>query len=252
MLAWENDMKKASRVCKQAERAYGKPTFPPAWAILLHDYCYVREDNLVADFTWLDQNNTGIVPETDFLAVLEELRARLPANQHLLDRKLLGPLRVENAKPKAIYYTLFLNGRTLLPVKFLMRSYETKVKRTKARKLPPSRDEPFPISLQPASAAAGGLVPRHRLVTDWSVYDRDHPPDHPIQDDSAWYMEPAEPQMIQLTTAVRQRDEHTIADALYNNPGTQVNMPDRYLRTPLMVATRMGDLNMVKWLVEAG
>ena len=252
MVARENGMKKAIKACKQAERAFGKSHFPPAWAIQLHDYCFEREEKLVADFKRLDPENTGMILETDFLEVLHDLKAALPGNEKVLENKLLHPIRVEDAKPKATYYRAFLDGRKLLPKKFLMSSYEPKVKKTKPRKLPKTKDKPLTICMQPASASDGGLVPRHFLDTDWSLYDRDHPPDHPLRDDSAWYMDPIELQMIQLTTSVRQRDEHTIADAFYDNPGTQVNMSDRYLRTPLMVAASVGDVDMVERLVKAG
>lgn len=251
-MARENGMKEAAKACKLAERAYGKAKFPPAWAVRLHDYCFERQERLVAEFTRLDPDNIGAIRETEFLAVLEDLGATLPTNVKMLEKKLLKPHRVENSKPKATYYRLFLGGHKLLPKKFLMSAYVPKVKRTKPRRLRKTKDKPFAICRQPASAAEEGLVHRHLLVTDWSLYDRDHPPDHPIQDDSVWYVAPAEQQMIQLTASLRQRDEHTIDDAFYDNPLTQVNTPDLYWRTPLMIAARMGDLEMVKWLVDAG
>ena len=138
---------------------------------------------------------------------------------------------------------------------------------------------PIPICLLPRPTVPDAYVPLHVDFTDFSRFDRDHPPVHPLQDDSAWYMARPAPTKVPLNTALRQIDRQTVTNAVRDSdqqrqmaeaeaeaeaagaavvrrpplgPDAQVNAVDTLLKSPLAVAAAMGNLELVKLIVEAG
>ena len=84
----------------------------------------------------------------------------------------------------------------------------------------------------------------------FSRFDRECPPDHPLQDDSAWYLDRPGKSYIKFTDAIKHSDMETIKDAF--DMGRDVNVKDEYYKTPLMIACAAGNVDMVKFLLERG
>lgn len=179
---------------------------------------------------------------------------------------------------KQIQYNVLLGGRKIVPKKYHLASFEPKFKKTKKPKKVKVKQKPIPICLLPPVAVPDSFVPLHADFTDFSRFDRDHPPVHPLQDDSAWYMERRQPTKIGLNIAVRQLDWQTVVNAVHDadqqrqmaeaetaaasagavvrkpplGHDAQVNAVDTLVKSPLAVAAAMGNLELVKLLVEAG
>ena len=94
------------------------------------------------------------------------------------------------------------------------------------------------------------LFPRHIHFTDPNRFDRDKPPVHLIEDDSAWYMQPPEKMYMNLHDAAKHGDLNTLRDALAANKA--IDVMDKYFKTPLMVACVYGNIEAVKFLIENG
>ncbi|KAK3094212.1 hypothetical protein FSP39_025481 [Pinctada imbricata] len=94
------------------------------------------------------------------------------------------------------------------------------------------------------------FIERHIHFTDTNRFDRDRPPVHPLQDDSAWYLEHPDKMYINITDATKIGDFDSLKNAFQR--GTSVDTRDRYYKTPLMVACSIGKLDMVRFLVEQG
>ena len=114
----------------------------------------------------------------------------------------------------------------------------------------------MPICTQPDGARQqdGGppaeYQPRHIHFTDTARFDRDKPPEHPLQDDSGWYLNPPDKAYMSVNVASKHRDMETLKDALAR--GMHVDLRDKYFKTPLMIAAVNGRMDMVEFLVERG
>ena len=79
---------------------------------------------------------------------------------------------------------------------------------------------------------------------------RDRPPQHPLEDDSGWYLHKPEKKYINFNDATKHADLDTLKDAL--SRGVSVDIPDKYYKTPLMIACVNGNIEVMKFLVERG
>ena len=75
-------------------------------------------------------------------------------------------------------------------------------------------------------------------------------PEHPLQDDSAWYLHHPEKTYDNINDAARNGDMDSLQKAI--DKGTAVDTRDKYYKTPLMVACSVGNLKVVKFLLENG
>ena len=89
--------------------------------------------------------------------------------------------------------------------------------------------------------------PQHIHFTDTTRFNRDKPPDHPLQDDSAWYLKHPEEAFVNVCNAAHHGDVRTLLNAFKR--GLPVDMRDKYYKTPLMVAAANGDIETCKFLL---
>lgn len=92
--------------------------------------------------------------------------------------------------------------------------------------------------------------PKHLHFTDTNRFDRDNPPQHPLQDDSPWYLKHPDRQFVHICDAANRGDLQTLLDAFKR--GLSPDVRDKYYKTPLMVAAAHGDIKTCKFLLECG
>ena len=270
-IAKELGFKPAIKACKKAEKFSKAKKKPDPWLLALHDFCYVRDQQLYEALNEHDTNQNGRITVAAFLETMREAGVPEPDQPELWDDVL-----AKHTVEKQIQYNVLLGGRKIVPKKYHQASFEPKFKKTKKPKKVKAKQPPIPICLLPPVTVPDSYVPLHVNFTDFSRFDRDHPPVHPLQDDSAWYMERPESTKVGLNIAVRQLDRQTMVNAVQNvehqremaeaeaaaagaivrkpplGPNAQVNAVDTLVKSPLAVAAAMGNLELVKLLVEAG
>jgi hypothetical protein len=212
-IAKELGVKSVVRACRKAEKTTKAKTKPPTWLIRLHDFCFVRDAELTAAFEEIDSGNQRIVDTVDFERILNKAGAPMPENP--ADWKALLANHGGERK-NTVRYNVFLGGRKLLPKKYLMSSFEPKFKRSKKAKKIKVKGWPMPVcTLPPDLVDPDTVVPRHVDVTDAGRFDRDHPPEHPLEDDSAWYMAEPSRTSVRFNIGLRQLDRNTVRDATH-------------------------------------
>jgi len=270
-LAKELGYKPVIKACKKAEKFTKSKKKPNAWLLALHDFCYVRDQQLHEALRQHDTNQDGRINAAAFLETMHDAGVPEPD-----DPDEWEPVLANHTVDRQIQYNVLLGGRKIVPKKYHMASFEPKFKKTKKPKKVKVKQPPIPICLLPPATIPDSYVPLHVNFTDFSRFDRDHPPVHPLQDDSAWYMERPATTKVRLNIAVHQRDRQTVVNAVDNaeyqqemaeaeeaaangvvrkpplGPSEQVNAVDTFLKSPLAVAAAMGNLELVKLLVEAG
>ena len=270
-IAKELGQKPVIKACKKAETLSKAKKKPNRWLISLHDFCYVRDQQLFEALSIHDTNQNGLITPAAFLETMFDAGVPEPEDPSDWDELL-----AKHTVDKQIQYNVLLGGRKIVPKKYHQASFEPKFKKAKKPKKVKVKQPPIPICLLPPVSVPDSYVPQHVDFTDFSRFDRDHPPVHPLQDDSAWYMERPAPTKVRLNIAVHQHDQQTVINAVYDADqqremaeaeeaaaggvvrkpplvlGSQVNAVDTMCKSPLAVAAAMGNLEMVKLLVEAG
>jgi len=273
-VAKELGNKLVTRACKKAEGFSKAKKKPQPWMRALHDFCYVRDQQLFEALSLHDTNQNGLISAPAFLDTMREYGVPEPDDPADWDAVLAN-----HTADKQIQYNVLLGGRKIVPKKYHMASFEPKFKKAKKPKKVKVKQPPIPICLLPPATVPDSFVPLHVNFTDYSRFDRDHPPAHPLHDDSAWYMQRPAPTSVRLNIALRQFDRQTVRNAVHDvdqqrqmaeaeaeaaaagavvvrkpplGPDYQVNAVDTLLKSPLAVAAAMGNLELVKLLVEAG
>lgn len=257
LVAKEEGQKDALKECRKAEKSfgkYGKNNDP--WALLLYDFSCERRDNLMEVFQKFDADSIGGITREDFVDALENIGAPMPEEHEL--KKILTAH--DKGKEVGIDYVEFLTGKKYINKLYLLSAFDgkkkTKKKKGAGRKKKGKTKIAMPICTQSAGPRCGDggppeiLVPKHMHFTDWSRYDRDRPPAHPLQDDSAWYLQHPDKTYTNVNEAAKHGDLDTLAEAFQT--GTLVDVRDKYFKTPLMVASCYGNMKVCKFLVERG
>ncbi|KAF6087314.1 ankyrin repeat and EF-hand domain containing 1 [Phyllostomus discolor] len=259
-VAKEGGFKAASKEIRRAERIANKLARPgakdpnPLWALRLHDWSAEHETSLRGAFSYVDRGD-GTVSKEDFVMVLEE-RQELVNPEQLLSIAHLH----EQLRGGGININDFFKGTKYLQKSYVLGSYGPKkkkrgiAKRTKKGKFA----LPLPICIIPDDAfprrSDGGppyyMIETYKNITDCSRFDRDHPPEHPIQDDSAWYIDDTEKAYSNINFLTKAGDLASLKKAFES--GIPVDMKDNYYRTPLMTACASGNIEVVKFLLERG
>ncbi|XP_004593412.2 ankyrin repeat and EF-hand domain-containing protein 1 [Ochotona princeps] len=259
-VAKDGGFKAASKEIRRAERIANKLAKPgvknpnPLWALRLHDWSTEHETFLREGFSFVDRGD-GTVSKEDFVLVLEE-RQDFATSEQLASIAQLH----EKSRGGGVNINEFFKGTRYLSKSFVLGSYGPK-----KRKKGPGRKGrkgkfvlPLPICFIPESAFPrrpdGGppyyMIETYQNVTDYSRFNRDHPPEHPIQDDSAWYIDDPSAVFANINFITKAGDLASLKRAFEG--GIPVDMKDNCYKTPLMTACASGNIEVVKFLLEKG
>ncbi|KAK3563577.1 hypothetical protein QTP86_030940 [Hemibagrus guttatus] len=253
---------------QKAERAYTKLSKPGVinpvqlWAFTLHDWSNEHEEALRNAFQLAEQSDTPVekVSREKFAKVLQEHHA--PVDQEHLqkiiadhDKKHDGMINISD----------FFKGLQYLQKAFVLSSYEPKEKKKKkGRKGGKGRKGkkgksvvPLPICTLPPDLMEkrpdGGpqfMIESYQPFTDTKRFDRDRPPAHPVEDDSAWYVDEPQKIYININRCVRTGDFESLCLAFSQR--LPLDIRDRFYKTPLMAACSSGSYDMAEFLITLG
>ncbi|XP_069788583.1 ankyrin repeat and EF-hand domain containing 1a isoform X2 [Narcine bancroftii] len=253
------DYKLVSKELRKAERLdarYSKPgkrNPNPPWAIHLYDWCQYHEHTLRNIFATMDRGD-GTLTREDFTTILLQKNAPLKEEEITVLLTALDKIRTG-----IIDINEFFKGTKYLGKHYLMSSYEPKKKKGKRgrRGKKGKLNIPIPICTVPEEYMIrredGGppdfMIEQFKNLTDANRFNRDKPPEHPLQDDSSWYLEKPEKVFTSINYAAKADDLQSLKKAFYQ--GVPVNVRDKLFTTPLMTACADGNFTLAKYLVEA-
>lgn len=252
----------AAKELRKAEKQQGKGKtsedvnlISDLWALILHDWSNEFQAELRQAFV----DTTETVPSEMFVSVLERLNA--PVKPDHLQKVISahdkeGEGRINTAD--------FIKGVKYIKKAFLLSSYMPKKKKgQKVRKGGKKKKKgklvlPMPIcTLLPElkSRRPDGGPPQYMIETyhnrsDINRFNPSHPPEHPIMNDSGWYMEKPDKVYVNINYCVKSGNLETLDLAF--SQGVPVDVQDEYYKTPLMVACSSGNLEVVQYLLSQG
>ncbi|XP_072362458.1 ankyrin repeat and EF-hand domain containing 1a isoform X2 [Scyliorhinus torazame] len=253
-----NGHKAVSKELRKAERLFAKYNKPNVknpnapWAIRLYDWALYHELALRNIFATMDRGD-GTVTKEDFAAILME--KNVPMQEEEMPALMTAH---DKARTGVIDINEFFKGTKYLEKVYLMSSYLPKKKKGKKAKRGKKGklDIPIPICTLPEQYIIrredGGppefMIESFKTFTDRNRFSRDNPPEHPLQDDSAWYLEKPEKVYTNINYAAKAEDMQSLKKAFFQ--GVPVNIHDKFFTTPLMAACADGNFTLAKYLVE--
>ncbi|KAM7368236.1 hypothetical protein PAMP_014476 [Pampus punctatissimus] len=252
--------KAAAKELRKAERQQGKGNKPSGvglmsdlWALTLHDWSHENETDLRQAFG----GESDTVPTEMFVSVLEELKAPVELDQiHAVisahDKGREGCVNIND----------FIKGVKYIKKPFLLSSYAPKKKKgekggkggkKKGKFVLPMPICTLPPELMPRRPDGG---PPHFMIetyynrSDVRRFDRNHPPQHPIMNDSAWYVDEPEKVYVNISYCVKSGDLESLDLAF--SQGVPVDVQDPFYKTPLMVACSSGNYEVAQYLLSRG
>ncbi|XP_026566177.1 ankyrin repeat and EF-hand domain-containing protein 1 [Pseudonaja textilis] len=260
-VAKEGGFKAAAKEIRKIERRFAKFSKPkpgvkdpnPPWAIRLHDWSGENQASLREAFEHYDRGD-GTVTKEDFVSIIEE---RYP----FIEPEQLRTIAQVHEKTRAAGVNIeeFLKGNRYLQKAFLLGSYGPKKKKPKKAKGKKGKFAmPMPICVIPESSRPrrtdGGppeyMIETYQNVTDCTRFNRDHPPEHPLQDDSWWYVDDPPKNYANINYLAKEGDLSSIKKAF--EAGVPVDIRDHFYKTPLMAACASGNMEAVQFLLEKG
>ncbi|XP_014937016.2 ankyrin repeat and EF-hand domain-containing protein 1 isoform X3 [Acinonyx jubatus] len=259
-VAKEGGFKAANKEIRRAERIANKLAQPgaknpnPLWALRLHDWSLEHETFLREAFSFVDRGD-GTVSKEDFVLTLEERQDFVTSEQlamvaHYHEKLRGGGVNIND----------FFKGTRYLSKAYVVGSYGPKKKKKgMAKKVKKGKFVlPLPICIIPdhvfPQRSDGGppyyMIETYKNITDCNRFNRDHPPEHPIQDDSAWYIDDPGKVFSNINFVTKAGDLASLKKAFES--GIPVDMKDNYYKTPLMTACASGNMDAVKFLLEKG
>uniref|UniRef100_H3A1L0 Ankyrin repeat and EF-hand domain containing 1 n=1 Tax=Latimeria chalumnae TaxID=7897 RepID=H3A1L0_LATCH len=257
-VAKESAHKPAMKEIRKGERYFTKYSKPQVhnpnepWAILFYDWSLEHEKVLRSAFEVMDLGD-GTVAKEDFALVIQGKEAPIEFEDlqkimQVHDKNRLGSVNINE----------FFKGSKYLQKTFLMASYEPKKKKGKKGGKKGKASIPLPICIVPENLIHrrddGGpphfMIESYRHFTDYSRFSRDHPPVHPLQDDSAWYLDWPDKSFTNVNYAVKADDIESLNRAFAQ--GVPVDVRDRFYKTPLMAACASGNFEVAKFLIAMG
>ncbi|XP_054847993.1 ankyrin repeat and EF-hand domain-containing protein 1 [Eublepharis macularius] len=260
-VAKDAGFKAAAKEIRKIERRFAKYSKPkpgvknpnPPWAVRLHDWSVEHQETLREVFEAVDRGD-GTVSKEDFIAVIEERcpfanTEQLPTIAQAHEKTRTGGVNIEE----------FLRGNRYLQKAFLLSSYGPKKKKGKKAKGKKGKFViPLPICVIPEESRPrrpdGGppdyMVQTYQNVTDCNRFNRDHPPEHPMQDDSWWYIEDPMQNFSNINYLTKAGDLSSLKKAF--ELGVPVDVRDHFFKTPLMAACAIGNMEAVQFLLEKG
>lgn len=246
------ELRKVERLLTKYSKPGVKNPSPP-WLIHLYDWALYHEHTLRNAFATMDRGD-GTLTREDFATILADRNAPIQEEGVMM---LMTAL--DKARTGIIDVSEFFKGAKYLEKAYLMSSYEPKRKKGKRgrRGKKGKLNIPIPICTVPDEYMQrredGGppdfMIERFRNFTDTNRFTRDKPPEHPLQDDSSWYLEKPEKVYTSINYAAKADDMQSLKKAFYQ--GVSVNVQDKYYTTPLMAACTDGNYTLAKFLVEA-
>ncbi|XP_068432563.1 ankyrin repeat and EF-hand domain containing 1a [Clinocottus analis] len=260
LIAKEGGHKAASKELRKAERKQGKskhstkagPT-SDLWALVLHDWSHEYEADLRKAFG--DESDT--VSTDMFTSVLEYLEAPIE-----LDRLNTVIAAHDKTGQGCLNINDFIKGVKYVKKPFLLSSYMPKKKKGEKKGKGGKKKGKFvlpvpictvPPELMPRRPDGGPpqfMIKTYYDCTDVHRFDRDHPPEHPIVNDSAWYIEKPEDVYVNINYSVKTGDMESLELAL--NQEVPVDVQDVFYKTPLMVACSSGNYEVAEFLLRQG
>ncbi|CAB1330540.1 unnamed protein product, partial [Coregonus sp. 'balchen'] len=267
-MAKNNNQKPAMKELKKAERLEVKFSKPGAvnpnelWALTLHDWSCEHEASLRTAMEIAEEavGPVETVTRETFVAVLQDHRA--PVDDENLQKVILEH---DKKREGLINVTDFFKGVRYLQKTFTLPSYEPKKKKAGKGERGKKKGKfvlPMPICIVPPELICrrqdGGpphfMVESYQQFTDTKRFDRDHPPGHPIEDDSAWYVDEPEKIYININYCVKTGDLESLslAFSVLIRYSADVNTCDQFSWTPLHHASHAGQVDIVDLLVHSG
>ncbi|KAG7328057.1 hypothetical protein KOW79_008001 [Hemibagrus wyckioides] len=267
-LAKAHGHKAAMKELQKAERAFTKFSKPGVinpnqlWALTLHDWSNEHEEALRNTFQLAGESDAPVekVSREKFADVLQEHHA--PVDQEHLqkiiadhDKKHDGMISIGD----------FFKGLQYLQKAFVLSSYEPKTKKKggkggKGRKGNRKKGKsvvPLPICTLPPDIMEKRpdgrpqfMIESYQPFTDTKRFDRDRPPAHPVEDDSAWYVDEPQKIYININRCVRTGDFESLCLAFSQR--LPLDIRDRFYKTPLMAACSSGNYGMAEFLITLG
>lgn len=247
------EARKAEKLSKKV--AGGGKAQTDVWAVKLYDWTVEKNAKLQESFEARDKDMNEVLPFSEFYGVLSDLDAPID-EEHF---KMLCASH-DKARENVINYNDFLGGKKYVHKTFLMSAYEKKEKKKKGgkkgKKKKGKTKVPMPICLGPdGERMEYGEPPeqylqRHVPFTDTGRFDRDRPPTHPMQDDSAWYLSHPEKTFINVNEAAKLGDFDSMRLAYMK--GRNIDTRNKYYKTALMTACAQGNIQVVTFLLQNG
>ena len=247
------EARKAEKLSKKVAGGGKPPT--ELWAVRLYDWTIENQAKLIEAFETRDPDVNEVLPTTDFYSVLSDLDAPIDEDSF----KLLSASH-DKARENVINYNDFLGGKKYVHKTFLMSAYEKKDKKKKGGKKGKKKKGKtkvvMPICIGPdGERLEYGEPPeqylqRHVPFTDTGRFDRDKPPSHPMQDDSAWYLSHPEKTFMNVNDAAKLGDLDSMR--LAYTKGRPVDTRNKYFKTALMTACAQGNKQVVTFLLGNG
>ncbi|NWS53952.1 ANKE1 protein, partial [Chunga burmeisteri] len=226
----------------------------PRWALRLYDWSLEHQAALRQAFEAVDQGD-GVVAKDDFIAVIQKQCAFVDVEQI----QTIAEMH-EGSHPEGINTEEFFKGSKYLPKSCLITSFGPKRKKGKKKKKQSSKrgiSIPIPICVIPKSACPRRedgfpmyMIEAIQNIADSYHFNQDHPSAHPVHDDRAWYMDEARKTYVNINYLVRAGDILSLQKAF--EEGVQVDVKDKYYKTPLMAACASGNIIVVQYLLEKG
>ena len=214
---------------------------------------YERQETVKNMFQkYYDPDEEGTINKNEFVDTL--LGMSPPISEEEL-RKVAN----SHDKSGKVDYNEFIAGKKYVNKNYLMSAFEGKKKKKKGKKGGKKKGKfklvmPICTAEEGARTYGGGppemYIQRHIHFTDTGRFDRDNPPKHPLQDDSAWYLQQPERTYLNINDAAKSGDFDSMKNAF--GRGLPADTRDKYYKTPLMVASAAGHITMVKFLIENG
>lgn len=255
MLAKSAGHKEALRECRRAEKLFGKSAKnTERWAVALYDLVCVRHQILMEAFEKMATETDGKISKDDFLLLLQSLLIQLPEET---DLKQIVNLHLD--ADGFVDYKDFLTGRKFINRQYLMTAYDGKKKKGKrgAKGKAGKTKVPFPICTQtsgerrPDGGPSNNYINQHVHYSDNIRFGRDDRPRHLIEDDSKWYLDMPGEQYMYISHAVKNADINTLRDTFLEK-SIDIDIRDKFYKTPLMIACLYGNMELVKFLVGCG
>ncbi|XP_050989938.1 ankyrin repeat and EF-hand domain-containing protein 1 [Labeo rohita] len=261
-VAKSNGHKAALKELKKAEKMHVKLSAPDAvnpnelWAITLHDWSCQHEATLRKAFEIAEGLDKPVenVSVDNFVSTLEA--HRVPVSNENLQKIIMEH---DKNREGVINVNDFLKGLKYLQKAFVISSYAPKpAKKEKGGKekkssksaasLPICTMPPEQISIREDSGLPYYMIESYQPFTDTRRFNPNRPPIHPIENDSAWYIDEPEQIYTNINYCVKTGDLESLSLAFIQK--VPVDIKDQFFKTPLMTACICGNYRVAKFLLS--